>query len=566
MKNKTKRYRNKTALIVSLFLFGGFGHAAKYDMSSDDFFAPSQEEDRFQFDSPTGEQVAPFFEFMPETDQQDLAASYKKIVELIKDNRLDEAQTQTHALLKRYPEEAAFYNLQALIHLRQQNQPSATASFRDALKLAPDNVTALQGLAFIALTENDLKTAGESIDKAIKVNAHAPLPYIMKANIAFRQNRLDEVEQILNEAMAKVGGNLDSELLVANNLVKLYELKGQASEVLTLAQAMNQRHPNQSQVLSLLARAQIVNKRFDEAEQTLKNLVAKDARDLYNRLLLAKLGLYRSADAEATERLIDEALAIEPDNANAITLKTLSLLQQKKYDEALTFADRLEKKSPESQIGKILKAEAYGAQAQYDQALSYYQQAYWISPEPNVLNRMVGLLSAQGKSGEAIRLLSREIDKTPQNAQAHFLIANLYLEQQNLAKAEAHYRAVLKENAENPVVLNNLAMIYYKQNDPKSLEMAEQAYRQAPDSAAIADTYGIVLLQRGQSREALTVLQKAAELAPNVAEVQFNLAKAHQANGNKATAINILEKIVADSGTFENKQEAADLLNKLKGD
>ena len=563
MKYKVLALPKKSAFAIIFGLMSGLSQAAKYDPQSHDLWAPI--EDELKIDSTYNEDVMSFFESAPETDQQILEQNHQLVLELIKQKKLDEAQTKLKDLLQQFPNEAEYHNLQALIKTLQKDKKAAVTSYQEALNLNSSNLNALQGRALLALENNELKAAQEYIDRALAAHPQAAVPYILKANLAYRQNDLVKVENILSTALKQAQGNKEKVLLVVNNLIKLYELKQEPLKVLELMKGIVNRYPNEKSVLSMLARAQILNKDFDSAAQTLKTIITQDQKDVFHRILLARLLMTRPDDSADVSRLLEEANAVSPNDQLVMTLKTVYLINEQKLDQAMEQAARIEKQFPGAAVGFILKADIYLAQKQLDKALEYNRRAYEIRPNARLLNQIGGLLSAQGKIDEAIQVFSNEIDKNPKNLDAHLQIANLYLSQKNFGKAESHYQTILNEKPENVVILNNLAMIYYGQNNSKALELAEKAYRLSPDTAAIADTYGIVLLQNGQAKNALAKLQKAAELVPNSLDIQFHLANAQQANGNKQAAIEILQKIAKAPAPFENKQAASDLLKELSG-
>jgi len=174
------------------------------------------------------------------------------------------------------------------------------------------------------------------------------------------------------------------------------------------------------------------------------------------------------------------------------------------------------------------------------------------------------LLSAQKKPADAIKLLNTELAKNPKNISIHFKLATTYQQQNDYKQAENHYQAMLTEQPDNLLALNNLAWIYSQQKDPKAIEFGKKAFEKGPESAAIADTYGYILLKQGQPAEGLTILEKAAGLAPKANDIQFHLAEAYVANNNKQKALEILETIVKVEQDFSEKKAAVSLLEQLK--
>ncbi len=65
------------------------------------------------------------------------------------------------------------------------------------------------------------------------------------------------------------------------------------------------------------------------------------------------------------------------------------------------------------------------------------------------------------------------------------------------------------------MALNNLAWVAGQLKDPKALEYAERADKLAPGNPAILDTYGMLLVEKGDIARGVEMLQKAIAIAPN---------------------------------------------------
>jgi putative PEP-CTERM system TPR-repeat lipoprotein len=558
MKPIIRKYQSTLAVTLTFLSIFSTSHAANFDIKSDDLF------DKPQVNTET-DQGFSILESFQSSEVDEKKESYQSVLELVKQNKLDKAEEKVKALLKQYPEESEYHSLQALLQTLKKNPQGAVKSYEQALKLNPNSQIALLGLATVSLETNDLKSAKDSADKALALNPKLIKAYFLKADIAYKQKNDQEVENALSTALNRVKGDKNLETQVTENLLKFYLLKKQPEKALTLTQNLAKNYPDDKQSLSLLAKAQILNKKQQEGEQTLLKIINQDDKDIDHRLFLAQLTGGQEDKQKAALDLINQALKIDPNNGPALTLKTAFLIKTKNYEEALNQANYIEAQFPKLTVGKMLKADVYLAQNELEKALDINQQAYKIQPNPKLLNNIISLLSDQGKTDDAIKMLETYLDKNKQDLDAHFKLANLFYAQKNYPKAESHYQFILKEKPDNAIVLNNLAMLYQDQNDPKSLDYAKQAYNKSPNSAAIADTYGTSLLKQGQNKEALETLKKAAELAPTAYDIQFHLAKAYDANGNTKTAIEILEKIVSIQDKFTTKESAIGLLNELKG-
>ena len=93
---------------------------------------------------------------------------------------------------------------------------------------------------------------------------------------------------------------------------------------------------------------------------------------------------------------------------------------------------------------------------------------------------------------------------------------------------------------------------------------AERAYKLKPDSAAIADTLGWVLVEQGNTARGLELLQKAVAAAPKVPGVRFHLAQAWLKSGDKKKAGDELERLLTSTEKFSQQDEATNLLKQLR--
>jgi putative PEP-CTERM system TPR-repeat lipoprotein len=503
-------------------------------------------------------------ESLKQAELSNKKANYLEVLNLLKQNKLEEAQNKISSLLKKDPNDPEYYNFQALLEALKKNPTAAQQNYDKAIKMDPKNMLAHLGSAKLALEIGQLDKAKEFANKALAINDKAINAYFLLADVAYMQKDTAEVEKVLLLAKEKVKGNIQSEVEVIKNLGKFYALQKQPEKFLSICEDLDTRYPDNTTALNLLAQAQIVNDKKPLAEQTLQKLISQDKQDIGNRLLLARLLSEHPDKDKETLALLDETAQISSDNPDALVFKTAYLIKLKRNKEALELANKIDKQFPKLVLGKLLKGDVYLAEKELDKAIDMYQQAYKIQSNDRVLFMIADLMIAQKKGPDAIKLLDNALEKNKKNVGIHFKLANIYQQQNDIKQAEAHYNAMLTEQPDNALALNNLAFLYSQQNDPRAIELAKKAYEKAPESAAIIDTYGYILVKQGQPKEGLALLEKAATLAPKANDIQFHLAEAYVANDNSAKAIEILEPIVKAEQNFTEKKAAVSLLEKLK--
>jgi predicted Zn-dependent protease len=97
---------------------------------------------------------------------------------------------------------------------------------------------------------------------------------------------------------------------------------------------------------------------------------------------------------------------------------------------------------------------------------------------------------------------------------------------------------------DHPVALNNLADLLAESPSDldEALNLAQKAYRQAPDNAKIAETLGAIYVKKNLSEEAIRIFDQLVSRHPAEPRLQYQLAMAHLQKGDKAHAREILEK------------------------
>ena len=556
-----KHYRH--ALVLSLLTSSSLAMAANYEVL-DSHQHSFKNLEQITPDTPEQGHSISIIDSFHQSTENNKKNQVLEALRLLKENKLDDAQKIISDLLQRNPNVADYHNLNALLETLKKNPTAAQQNYDQTIKLDPKNIMAYLGSAKLALDNGQLDKAKDYANKALSINDKTLNAYLVLADVAYKQKDNAEIEKLLQAAQDKVKGNITEEIDVIKNAGKYYALQKQPEKILALTEELRSRYPDNTSVLSLLAQAQIINNKKSLAEETLLKLISLDKGNIGNRLLLIKLMSEQPDKEQETLKLLDETAQLTPNNLEALIYKTAYLIKLKQTPEALKLADKIDSLFPKLVLGKLLKGDVYLADKKLDKASEMYQKAYKIEPNDRILFIMVDLLVIQKKQANAIKLLNSALEKNNKNIAVHFKLATIYQQQNNTQQAEAHYKAMLAQQADNALALNNLAVLYSQQNDPQALEYGKKAYEKAPESAAVLDTYGSILVKQNQAKEGLFLLEKAAGLALKEPNIQFHLAESYVANNNPEKAIEILAPLVQAEADFTEKKAATDLLEKLK--
>jgi predicted Zn-dependent protease len=116
-------------------------------------------------------------------------------------------------------------------------------------------------------------------------------------------------------------------------------------------------------------------------------------------------------------------------------------------------------------------------------------------------------------------------------------LAESYMNAGELEAARQHFQNVLDRHGENAGVLNNLANVMLGLSDPAALDRARRAHELAPQSPAIADTLGWVLVTQGQPEEGMRYLREAQTRRAEDPEIRYHVAEALAALGRNEEAL-----------------------------
>ena len=106
--------------------------------------------------------------------------------------------------------------------------------------------------------------------------------------------------------------------------------------------------------------------------------------------------------------------------------------------------------------------------------------------------------------------------------------------------------------------------VYYEQGDARALEYAEKAYNLMPDQAPIIDTLGWILVQKGQVKRGVELLQAAVTKAPTSLDIRYHLAAGLDKAGRREDARKELERALKSNENFDEISAARELLRKIK--
>lgn len=469
----------------------------------------------------------------------------------------DHALAAIQFMLKKDPKNPAYFNLQGAVYVGKNDIPNAKKSFESAIAASPGYVPAAINLGQLDMKDNP-EAARKRFEGVLNTDKNNVQAMLYLSAIAKNSGNDKEFVDWLEKAT-----KADPAVLQPWGILTGYYLQQKnQKEALSHAEAAANANPKSPEALDLLGSTELSIGKTDEAVATYKKLKELVPRSpLANFRLGTALALGKDADAAASS--FARALELKPDYVEAADALAGVYIRAGKYAEALKVANNFQQRFPKASEGLLLEGDADMAQKQFEKASAAYGKAQAVDKTTVGAIKLHGAMTLSGKAKQADEEMLQWLRAHPKDVVARSYMGDVFVRQGNAKGAEEQYQAVLQVQPDNPGALNNLAVLYQKTNDPRAEEMARHAYKLAPENPQIMDTLGWILAGKGDVKEGLDLLQKAATLAPGAPDIHYHYAAALAKSGDKAKAKDELTKLVSSGKNFPQLQDAQALLKTL---
>lgn len=224
-------------------------------------------------------------------------------------------------------------------------------------------------------------------------------------------------------------------------------------------------------------------------------------------------------DIDAAIKEYESALRIDRE-ASIIHLNLASsLIKKNNIPRAIAELNSAINLDPEAIEPHAILAIIYSSQNQADAARGEYEialkNASKLQPKNADIYKSLGIIYLQQKKfKQALDTYRLIIDLTPNDAEAHFYLANIYNELNDNQAAEKEARRALELRPDYPEALNFLGYLYTQENRnlDEAGEMIKKALAFQPDNGAYVDSLGWFYFRKGNFKEALKELKRASTL------------------------------------------------------
>jgi Tfp pilus assembly protein PilF len=444
---------------------------------------------------------------------------------LLQTGRNDEAQTVLDAIDVSGSEETAFRRdaLGVLTAIREGKQAAAFAAAQQVAEAHPDRFGSFNLLGIMQLANKDIDGARISFQRAAKLEP--------------------------------------KDLISRQYLAAIDESTGDLASAKTRYESILAEKPDSAAAQFALGRIAAREGDIEGAVVNFRRASEASPENAGYRLTLSRAEKQLGNGGQAQALLEDDVEATLEHFPSAAMLGALRA-ESGDLDGAMDIANELKKRYPDSPASYAFEGEMHVIGKDLSRADSAYEKALELGPIKAHAIRSYQIKRQLGVTG-AERPLAEYLETRPLDNEVRVLLAESYMQTENLTKSIATYERVVSEEPTNAVALNNLAWSYFLVDDPRAIETARKAVDTMPDNGAIVDTLGWILVQRGSVEDGEKLLRQAVEMEDGRSEIRYHHAAALAKLGRIDEARATLEQILGGEDEFTSRADAEKLLAEL---
>jgi tetratricopeptide (TPR) repeat protein len=403
--------------------------------------------------------------------------------------------------------------------------------------------------------------AKASLLKALEIKPGDVQTLVTLSQFAARAGDRKEAIARLEQAVSANQETIYPRLLLA----RLHLAYSDPKNALATAKAALQRAPKEATLLDVAGKAELALGQNHAAIGTFQTLVAAQPTvPITYRLLAGAYEASRNYAGALAE--LDNALRIAPEDAAVKFDRARVLALTGKVNDAAAVLGELKSTHPQDPSIATLEGSIAMAGGRSAEAVSAYQRAFGAQRTGENLVRLTSAQVAAGQTSAARAALEEWRKQRPDDVPVRLSLGELYVSLREFKLAETEYSELNRSVPDNPLILNNLAWTVTELGRPQEgLPLARRAAELAPNSADVLDTLGVVLLRNNDAAGAVQTLRTATQKAPAIAVIQLHLAEALARSGNSGEAKDILRKLLASNDPKMDRKQAEKLLGEIGG-
>jgi tetratricopeptide (TPR) repeat protein len=470
----------------------------------------------------------------------------------------DHAIVEYRTAIKLDPHRVDSYSSLATIYVSRAQFSEAEPVLKQASDSNPQSMQARLNLGRFYFYQRKFAQAEAEMSAASELSPHDPLPRLMLTDIYVAEGKLADAERVCVQLKAVA----PEDPRAYRALPIFFRTTLQQEKAVTELQSLSSSKPKDKWAKNYLAETLLDLNRVKDASIPVQELLSADAGDpralvLKGRILISErkypearstleravkgapqyapayyfLGVAQTntGQADAAKASFAEAHKLSPSTLGP----EAALAQLEANSGHYERAEKLAKTYPGEPSAEIVGARAELAKGDLRKAEQMAQAALERNPANlPALNVLIDAYLRDGKAHEAVRRLSPFVEQHPQDAALQFLLARVYFQQKDFAKAEASARKSLTLDPQTPNVHTMLGAIFaakgLREEAVKELKAELEAH---PNNASTYQALATLYSLDGKWQEQMSTLEKARAVDSSSPYVKNDLAYLYLEHG-----------------------------------
>ncbi len=292
-------------------------------------------------------------------------------------------------------------------------------------------------------------------------------------------------------------------------------------------------------------------KKYKAMRASLLETVKLDPEKTKAKLKLAKVQLLFN-DLDAASKEIESVLTKNPEQLDALAIKSSLLIRQKKNKEALVIIDDILQKDSGHIEAISLKTVMLIKQKDFDQALAILTPALQKESDNISLHLLKIQIDSQKNDTDAVIAdYEKLVEMKPDNVQIKFTLAKVYQTAKKPKKAEEILNQLVQDNPDQIIIKIALLNFLYASDEEKAISQFDIFTQASLDNYEQLITLSTWLISKDKKTKAQSILSTAL-LNDNIsdenkASISLFLARLAFTDNDTTKALSYIEKVLDEN-------------------
>ncbi|GHG02547.1 XrtA/PEP-CTERM system TPR-repeat protein PrsT [Thalassotalea marina] len=392
--------------------------------------------------------------------------------------------------------------------LFEKNSTSlASEEYREALRLNPNNIEAILGLAQVAIKREQLAQALEQVNQALAISAVNEKAIQLKANIYHEMGDLTNAEQVVTSLIKLNPRNLPALLTRASVLVE-QEKHQQALVDIEVILGEIPNEPRANYLKAIVSAALGMDEELTATANHLSTVLSGMPKQVMKEnpfyFYLAGLVHFNRGEYEKAQDSLSDYIDIVDDDTRALRLNAEVSLALGETFSAKNYLVKARLLDPDNKEVWRMLGKTYMATQEYEKAERYFLDLTQARPDFFLAWQDLGRLQLEiGQVNNAISSLEKSLALSEGNSETLLLLMTAMQESNNIEQA----------------------LVY-----------VEQLLQQVPNDSKLVQRKAVMLGMKGQHQQAKSLFEQAASLDNSNVEAVVHLARMDMVNGDLPSA------------------------------